>query len=253
MKDFPAGEKKRATKVLKSDKDTSSTATVLGVQKVAVLAPKIALRETSDEDLMRQVSSRVKLSLNVGYASVPPALPDIENRIRPCIPGKSGVGRARLIGLSPSNYSWDIQDFIESQALEGEDAADALNLLSAEYNVDGVNEQFATIMQGTYCTIGRASTRTQRLWSSIGLDPVAMGSTVGLIDCHVGGIQGSCSESAACIWFDATANEFRFSTDSDTDYVTLNGYEVFPDQGSKPLKNEDVCSVGPRVFVFLTS
>ena len=255
-KDSPATDKKRATKVSKSD--TTAPTNVKGVQKVAILAPKASLRTMTEEDLMRTAARRATLSIGVGYAPPPagaaaPMLPDIDNRIRPCVPGKLGVGRARFLGLSPSEYDWDIQEFCDSQELEENAATDALRLLSIEYAAYGINEQFASIMQGTFCSIGRASSKTQKLYQSMGLGTLPLGGSVGRIDCHIGGVQGSSSEQAAYIWFDHMSNEFRIRSESENDFVTLNGYEILPEQGSKPLRNEDVCSVGARVFVFLTS
>lgn len=158
-----------------------------------------------------------------------------------------------LIGLSPSTFGWDLQDFVESSQLRSEqDVMAALQLLAVEYDDDGVNEKFRSVVQGTICVIGSADKITQQMSISLGLGSVPLGGSVGKLDCHIGGVPGSCSERAACIRYAPTAcSRFQFSCLSRDDIVTLNGRRITPEMGSFPLVDEDICSVGARVFVFV--
>jgi hypothetical protein len=79
-----------------------------------------------------------------------------------------------------------------------------------------------------------------------------IGGTIGDIDCNIGGAPNSCSESAAMIQHLPTAaSEFQLLANNDDDVVTLNGKRISVGMGSFPLFNEDICTVGSRVFVFL--
>jgi len=158
-----------------------------------------------------------------------------------------------LQGLSPSAFAWDLQDFVESCRLSSEqDVMVALQLLAVEYDDDGANEKFRSLMQGSICTIGSASKTTQLMYQKLGLGTVALGGFVGKLDCHVGGTPGSCSERAALIRYAPTeTSQFQFSCLSDDDIVTLNGRRLLTSTGSYPLFHGDICSVGARVFVFI--
>ena len=110
-----------------------------------------------------------------------------------------------LLGLSPSMYGWDLQEFVESCQLNSEeDVMLALQLLAVEYDDDGTNEKFRSLMQGSVCTIGSASKTTQLMYRKLGLGMVPLGGYVGKLDCHIGGTPGSCSERAALIRYKPT-------------------------------------------------
>jgi hypothetical protein len=128
----------------------------------------------------------------------------------------------------------------------------AIQMLAVEYDDDGVNEKFSTVMQGSFCIVGRASDGLQRAYKTLGLGAIPLGGSAGKLDCHIGGIPGSCGESAACIRRSATADcPFRLSCLSEDDVVTLNGQRIAVESGSVPLFGDDVISVGARVFAFV--
>ena len=108
------------------------------------------------------------------------------------------------------------------------------------------------LFKGTTTVIGCASARTQRVYESLGLGTAPIGGAVGLIDCHIGGSSQCCSEASACIrYFPTASGDFQFSALSGEDIITMNGQRITPEMGSFPLFNEDICTVGPRVFTFL--
>lgn len=216
-----------------------------------------------DSELVDITSRKLKMSRDGLYSTslgVLHAISAADECIRSCVsatvaPGqvKALVGGAALMGLSPSVFGWDLQDFVESCHLPLEhDVTAALQLLAVEYDDDGVNESFRSAIQGTICVIGSADKVTQQMYNSLGLGSVPLGGCVGKLDCHVGGVPGSCSDMAACIRYAPTgASIFQFSCISDTDVVTLNGNRITPASGIFPLQHEDICSVGARVFAFV--
>jgi hypothetical protein len=163
-------------------------------------------------------------------------------------------GGAMLMGLSPLLFGWNTESFLSSQDFESPQASQqALVALNNEYGINRFNDSFRTIVQGTICVIGRANERTERAWDRLRFGtPVPLGTTAGELDCNVGGLMGSCSETAATIVFCPSGDSaFQFRANNDKDIVTLNGRRIRASTGSFPLFNEDVCTVGARVFVFL--
>ena len=153
-------------------------------------------------------------------------------------------------------FDWDLEAFVRENVDDSEEAVTAIQLLAVEYDDDGANEKFRSVMQGTVCTMGSASQRTMRMYKALGLGTVPLGGTIGSLDCHLGGIEGSCSESAACISWnsrstDSASSSFLISCLLDSDVVSINGERITRSMGSLPLGNQDVVSVGSRVFVFL--
>jgi hypothetical protein len=178
--------------------------------------------------------------------------------VRPCLPLLSNTvnqfGGAVLVGLSPTRFAWDLQVFLEAQQLKNEqEVMTAVQMLAVEYDSDGgVNEQFKCVIQTPKCVLGCASKTTQRLYRFLGLGTVPLGGTVGRLDCHIGGVPGSCSETAASISYAPnTEGAFHISCESDEDTVTLNGRRLTVDMGPCPLLHEDICTIGARVFAFL--
>lgn len=225
--------------------------------KCQILAPRDVFERKTDAELSSMAASRLIAARKAFYcASIPSKAPSSAiEEFRPCIPIPSGmsigpIGGAMLLGLTPSFYGWDLQDFVESNDIPSEqDKMEALQLLAVEYDDDGINEKFKCIMQGTVCIIGCAS---QKMYEELGLGKVPIGGVCGRTDCHIGGVPGSCSETSACIRYEPTdISDFQFSCLSSDDIVTLNGQRIMPDIGSFPLFNEDICTVGARVFTFL--
>jgi hypothetical protein len=201
----------------------------------------------------------MKAARAAGYSdSVPHATSPASEELRPCLPVESAgetqsAGCAILLGISPTSSGWDLQGFVESNQLESEhETITALQLLAVEYDEDGVNEKFTSIMQGTMCVIGCADQKTQQAYQSLGLGTVPLGGAVGRLDCHIGGVPGSCSEVSACIRYDpCSESDFKIACMADDDIVTVNGNRLSPDEGSVLLRNGDICSVGARVFSFI--
>jgi hypothetical protein len=125
-------------------------------------------------------------------------------------------------------------------------------LLGSEYGAAGRNMQFKSYLQGGKSVVGCASSVMRQTYLQMGLgDPdETIGSAIGMIDCNIGG--NSSIEAAACICHVPTmTSQFQFAALSSTDLVTLNGQRLTPELGSFPLRHEDICTVGARVFVFL--
>jgi hypothetical protein len=220
-----------------------------------MMLPRDSFDGKNDHELLNIAVQKIVAARNAAYhASVSVIAPSAAvESLRPCIPvsgSAAPIGGVMLVGLPPSLFGWDLQDFVESKELTSEqDTMAALQLLAVEYDEDGVNENFKCVIQGTFCTIGSAS---QKVYESLGFGRVPIGGVCGRTDCHIGGVPGSCSETAACIrYLPSQASDFRLSCLSHDDIVTLNGRRITPDAGSFPLLNEDICAVGARVFVFI--
>mmetsp|Transcript_2422 Transcript_2422/g.5577 ORF Transcript_2422/g.5577 Transcript_2422/m.5577 type:complete len:119 (+) Transcript_2422:1-357(+) len=112
---------------------------------------------------------------------------------------------------------------------------------------------FCTVLQTAVCHIGRAGPYLEAASVALGLGPVELGGSAGELECNIGGMPHSCSESAARIVFYPTASsEYQLqATGGVDDIVTLNGRRILADAGPYPLRDQDVCSVGTRVFLFL--
>lgn len=227
-----------------------------------MIAPRAEFELLEDSNVLVMAARKLKMARAAAYcASSPIMAPSaVDACLRPCIPGNAiaahsslPMGGAMLLGLSPSVFGWDLQDFVESSQLSSEqDIMAALQLLAVEYDDDGVNEKFRSVVQGSVCVIGSAGKETQLMYHALGLGSVPLGGCVGNLDCHIGGVPGSCRERAACIRYAPTATSvFQFSCLSADDIVSLNGRRITPETGSFPLFNEDVCSVGARVFAFV--
>lgn len=223
-----------------------------------VLAPRADFKNMADSDLAENASKRIMTARVHGYCVTELPIPaPVKEELLPCAPWsstRSPGGGALLYGLSSALFGWNPQAHVAKNTFRSEkEAKEATSSLVAEFGPGGVNEKFRTAIQGPSCIIGSASMRTQRAHESLGLGPAPIGGAVGAIDCHIGGTPTSCSEFAACIRYYPTASvgNFQFCALSGDDLVTMNGQRVTPDMGCFPLFNEDVCTVGCRVFVFL--
>lgn len=221
------------------------------MSKVPILAPRKVFESTSDTAMTHLVMTRIHAARQLqSCASVA--------NLRPCAPAvplslKPPSGGAVLMGLSSWLFGWDVDGFLDGQGFDHDHRKELVSrALQKEYDADGYNESFRTVLQGTVCVMGCASRRTERAWKSLGLGPLPLGGTVGELDCHIGGFAGSCSESAATIAFcPSGGSDFQFCANNENDVVTLNGCQINFSMGSFPLFNEDICTVGSRVFVFL--
>ena len=209
-------------------------------------------------DLEEYAATRIVAARTHGYCVTELSIPaPVKDELRPCTPWSSTKrpeGCAVLYGLSSALFGWDPQAHIAKNFFGSETEANlATSSLVFEFGPGGENEKFRSVVQGPSCVIGSASMQTRRAYESLGLGTAPVGGPVGSIDCHIGGTPRCCSEFAACIRYHPTASvgNFQFSALSDDDLVTMNGQRVTPDMGCFPLFNEDVCTVGCRVFVFL--
>ena len=253
-KETPEAEKKPKTDVknAKYEKEAMNATLSLGVTKTPVLGEREMFEglELAELELMALTKLRSvrAISYSVGDYEIS-ASPAAVN-VRPCLPltdsrGASTLGMAMLCGL-PHDIGWRLEDFITSSADDGATAAECLSL---EYEENGRNEKFRSVIQGSLCVLGRATGRMTRLFSELAGSSVALGEGVGDIDCHVGGPIYSCSSRAACIRY--ALGEFKFCCLNDSDVVTLNSQRISTGMGWVPLTHNDVCSVGPRVFAFI--
>mmetsp|Transcript_13452 Transcript_13452/g.19827 ORF Transcript_13452/g.19827 Transcript_13452/m.19827 type:complete len:1312 (-) Transcript_13452:194-4129(-) len=230
------------------------------VAKAPVLASRKLFESQTDDELAKMACARIFAARRNGYCisdavEIPP---EIENEFRPCTPVNFFLptipaGGAMLLGLAPNLFGWMYDVFASSIDFESDEHEDrAEELLSEEYSQEGYNESFRAVIQGSVCVIGRASKATEQACEELGLGAPVMGGTLGDIDCHIGGTPNSCSESAAIIqYLPSSASDFQILANDDEDLVTLNGRRISTGMGSFPLFNEDICTVGSRVFVFL--
>lgn len=155
-----------------------------------------------------------------------------------------------LIGLSAADFNWGLTDFV-SQFPDAEDLLDETSF-DKEYGLSGTNFNFRCSLQGSVCTIGRHSTHIDEAAQSLGLGQVLLGGPAGTVDCSVGGPDGSCSTFAARIDYCPTIDaDYHFAACNDDDVVTLNGVQIKASMGSFPVRDEDILSVGARVFMFI--
>lgn len=223
-----------------------------------MLAPRLHFTELGDIELTSETATRLlaarKLFHCVTEANEPAP---IEIKCRPCMPvdpdSLDHQGGAMLVGLSSVSFDWDADDYVATYFDESEaNTGRALRSLAAEFGEEGINDSFKSLVLGTSTVIGCASERTQRMNAALSLETVPIGGPIGSIDCHIGGNPVLCSEKAAYIRYCPTSSgDFQLCALSDNDLVTINGKRITPDMGCFPLLNDDVVTVGPRVFVFL--
>ena len=228
------------------------------VHQAVVLAPRAQFAELSDSELAEKAAARLIAARELNYCITELPIPaPVHFEFRPCAPVLSSPetlsGGAMLLGLSSLSFGWHTQAYLANRYFESDsEANEASSALVAQYGEGGHNESFRTMIQGTTTIIGCASSRSQRVFKSLGLGIPPAGGPVGSIDCHIGGSSKCCSETSASIRYVPTSSgDFQFSALSDDDFITMNGQRITPEMGSFPLFNEDVLTIGPRVFAFL--
>mmetsp|Transcript_7518 Transcript_7518/g.15687 ORF Transcript_7518/g.15687 Transcript_7518/m.15687 type:complete len:1420 (-) Transcript_7518:2102-6361(-) len=256
-KDPPVAAKnpKTDTKTAKEEKEAMNATLSLGAVKTPVLGKRGAFSGLSIGELESMVSLRIQAARGVSYCvgDLKAAASAAIEAARPSLPirdsrGKSPLGAAMLAGL-PHSLGWSLEDFVETNVEDEALAMTAVQVLAAEYDDGGVNEKFRSLMQGTICVLGRATERMARQFRELAGTSIVLGCGIGELDCHVGGIPGTCSSEAACIRY--TGGEYHLCCLSDQDVVTLNGQRISTGMEWVALGHNDVCSIGPRVFVFL--
>ena len=260
VKEATPSDKKGKTenKNAKEEKEAMSTTLSMGVSKTPVLGGREAYESTAVQELNEMSSARIYAAKDLLYA-----VGDLENTtspamepLRPSFPvvansqSSSPLGAAMLVGL-PQNMGWSLEDFVEQSVTDESLAMTAVQVLAAEYDEDGVNEKFRAVLQGSVCILGRATDRMAANYRELVGASIILGSGLGDIDCHIGGIPGTCSERAACIRH--VGDVFQLRCLNDQDIVTLNGRTLSPEKGWTALEHNDVCSIGARVFSFLHS
>ena len=237
--------KKRKVVFSAEDREALAATLTKGVFKSEYLGPRDITEKFSYNELRVLVSTRLKAIRSVA-TFVPSTATEA---LRPCFSAYNvghvyPFGGAVLLGI-PANLGWNFMDFLKVQGLD-EDFS-AIQMLAVEYDEDGLNEKFRSVIQGSLCIIGQATTQMIRQYRDIGGGNVAMGSGMGMLDCHIGGTPGTCSPQAASIRCDG--EKFFFACLNDKDLVTLNGARLKSGRETV-LRHNDVCSVGPRVFTF---
>ena len=226
--------------------------------RATILAPIPKFAEMDDEELMREAAARLRAARSVNYCITEVSLQaPIHMDFRPCVPQTEDSedqmgGGALLVGIDPSLFGWSIDTIVSTQYFGSDsERRNATAALTEEFGEDGLNQQFRSLVQGSTTVIGCASSRMKRVYSSLGMGSPPMGGPIGTIDCNTGGNPKSCSETAACVRYVPTeTGDFQLSALS-ADLITINGQRINPAMGSFPLFNEDICTIGSRVFVFL--
>jgi hypothetical protein len=251
--------KQPAVKKLKPTPDKETIAPILAksVGKATILAPVPQFELMSDDELTREAVMRIIAARDANYCITDVPLPaPIHFDFRPCVPLPSKtedqMGGAMLLGLNPSLFGWNIDSIVNKQYFGSDiERSNATTALTAEFGQDGLNQHFRSLVQGRTTVIGCASSRMKRVYASFGMGSPPIGGPIGTIDCNTGGNSKCCSETAACIRYVPTyTGDFQLSALS-SDLITMNGQKITPEMGSFPLFNEDICTIGSRVFVFL--
>ena len=197
-----------------------------------------------DNSLIREVSSRILASRKK----------EVDRCY--CIPvsestTKFPVGCAVLLGLTPQDFGWEIDEFLKSSLHLVDGNKDVLKrALESEFGKGGMNARFRTIVKGFPCILGKASKYLEEAASTLGFDSKGLGGTIGDIDCNIGGIN-TCGEAEAVIAYSNTKNSFQLTASASSDSVSVNGKMVNPSEGSVTIGHKTICSIGSRVFVFI--
>lgn len=230
-----------------------------------ILAPRDAYDDMTDLELISVAGLRLMKAraISFGVSDIHSNFSSVPDWFRPCVPAHFPFqapqrGASLLLGMNPGLFGWEMQTFAAA-SLEKDDMFTVLQMLAVEYDDDGVNERFSSVLQGSVTILGCANETTIMAYKSLGMankslgmGAIPVGGSVGKIDCHLGGVPGSCSEEAACIRYSTEqSTEFHLSCLSRNDMVTLNGRRITMREGSVPLEHEDIVSVGSRVFVFV--
>ena len=230
------------------------------VSKAHVLGPRLAFEMRNDDEMVKMVAERLTAVKSIGYCASFTGIPvDVDMAIKSCVPvgpcqHDVPSGGAMLLGLSPLLFGWNVETFASMCDFESEDHESITAIsLAREYETNGYNERFRTVVQSSVCVMGRTGKALEKICRSIGFDSLPLGGPVGKVDCHIGGVAGSCSETAGTIqYLPSQVSDFQFRAgNSSADVITVNGKRITSAMGSFPLFNEDVCTVGARVFVFL--
>ena len=234
-----------------------------GTSKATILATRKDIADMSETKLLQNVSNYASgrlLSVSKTFLqtnqSTSVQKKNLNHPLRSCT--------AVLIGLTASDFGWEMQKFINTcqNTLGAQNEAILRVKLTTEFGSTGVNRSFCAFVLSSSFTLGRVSKaacqnsflippRPASLATSTSTSTLGM-SVGGNVDCDIGGPTHSCSELAAMIeYLPSKYGNFQFMACNDDDIVTLNGQQVTAGTGPLPLRDRDVCSVGARVFVFI--
>lgn len=251
-------KKANAPKDAKKATEASLNSTLVrGVWKAAPLRSREALEFTDDAALQVDVAERLDVvqrqSYNVSGSSTSIQPSGAEEPWRPCVPidSRPFIAGGAFVGVSAEDAGWDLKQFLLSfETCPESEFARVYAALSSEYSRGGQNDVFRSALQGSVCFLGCASEERQEAYSALGLGNVRPGSSVGAIDCHLGGNSHASTEQAACVRYDG--NSFEIQCMNSEDLVMVNGAALTPGKGFvSSLAHGDVCCVGPRVFIFV--
>ena len=225
--------------------------------QATILATRKDIAETSDEKLLGNIPGRISAGSKPFLQSISafrkcfqslPACVSLTKFAPSILPQNCSV----LIGLNGQDFSWEVEKFIlRCQEAGAAYASTNTSKLTSEYGEGGMNESFRTIILSSSCVLGRAPKEWEAVFSSVGINNT-VGMSVGNLECNVGGPEHSCSKMAAKVeYLPTTFGKYQFMACNDDDIVTLNGRRIIASMGPFPLRNRDICSVGPRVFVFI--
>lgn len=204
---------------------------------------KVAMQK-DDEALIAEVSSRILASRRK----------DTNLSSCCCIPVSKSIktypsGFAILIGLTPDDFGWKIQNFLPcAQYMVRGHEEDLKFALESEFDKYGMNSRFRTVIKSFPCIIGKASKHLEVAASTLGFYGTGLGGTIGDVDCNIGGMN-TCDENGAIISYSQTKMSFQLSVCGSNDTVSVGGKII--KQGSITISNKSICSVGSRVFVFI--
>ena len=224
-------------------------ANLLASRKQLSSASNTSLLDNVSERLIGGSSSFLKSLFSFGqsFKSMPVCV-----ALTSFAPAAIPPNSALLIGLPATKFCWNIEDFISKCHKSGmPHAFECANRLTKEFGRAGLNASFRSLLLSSPCTIGRTSQESQKAYNAAGIKST-LGMTVEGVDCDIGGPDNSCSEAAARIEMLPTRQgQFQFLACNEADIVTLNGKRIQSSNGTFPLKNNDIISVGARVFVFV--
>ena len=201
---------------------------------------------TDENSLVMEVSSRILASRRQETIGSSYCVPVSK------MASKFPTGCALLLGLSSVDVGWNMKSFFEwtQHIIEGNEGALQF-ALESEFGKGGINSRFRTVLKGFPCIIGKASKHLEEAASALGFYGTGLGGTVGDVDCNIGGIDGSCSERSAVIFYSQHDSSFYLKACGTGDVISVNGKKVEHSAESFQLRNKAVCSVGSRVFMFI--
>jgi hypothetical protein len=212
--------------------------------------------DIEDTTLMSHVTSRILASRKKQISLTPNVCIPVSKTMKDFL---FPSGRAMLVGLSPQDFGWDFESFLESSRQFSDNDLPHLSIaFESEFGDGGINSRFCSVIQGFPCIIGKASKHLEEAALTLGLYGANVGGTIGEIDCNIGGI-GSCSEKAVVISGTSESLDLlKVNICDSTGSIAVDGNILVPTTTEMSsmiftVGNKSIFSIGSRVFMLITN